>query len=220
MKLPNSRIARVLTLLLVLQGGAYYAAAFRTEKTPLVPPLSVFPTSLNDWYMTAEVPPDPQVESVLKADDQLDRRYVNRATGGAVSFFVAFFKTQRYGQAPHSPKNCLPGAGWEPVVDSTLPIRIAQPSRRIEVHKYVVQMGDRQDVALYWYQSHNRVIASEYWAKIWLVLDSIRYRRSDTALVRVIVPALDHDIDTATRTGTAFIQAAFNDVQRWSPAGN
>ena len=54
------------------------------------------------------------------------------------------------------------------------------------VNRYVVEHGEDKSVTLYWYHSHNRVIASEFSAKFWAVADSIRYHRSDTALVRVM----------------------------------
>ena len=71
-------------------------------------------------------------------------------------------------------------------------------------------------MTLYWYQSHNRVIASEYSAKFWLVADSIRYHRSDTSLVKVVVPVRNNDAETATRTAVEFVQAIFPEPSRSS----
>jgi hypothetical protein len=70
---------------------------------------------------------------------------------------------------------------------------------------------------LYWYQSHNRVIASEYFAKFWLVADAIRYNRSDTALVKIVVPVRNEDIETATATGISFTQTVFPSVLKQLP---
>jgi EpsI family protein len=85
------------------------------------------------------------------------------------------------------------------------------------VNRYAVQHGDDESVTLYWYQGHRRVIASEFAAKFWLVADAVRYRRSDTALVRVIVPVREGDLRTATNTGVAFIQAVFPVILRQMP---
>ena len=41
---------------------------------------------------------------------------------------------------------------------------------------------------VYWYQGRGRATSSEYWGKIYTVLDSVRRRRSDGAMVRVMVP--------------------------------
>jgi EpsI family protein len=134
-----------------------------------------------------------------------------------VYLFIAYFKTQRYGQSPHSPKNCLPGSGWEPIEDSKMPLAVPGESSPITINKYVVAHGDDKSVTLYWYQSHGRVIASEFSAKFWLVADAIRYHRSDTALVKVIVPIRGNDIDAATQLGTGFIQSLFPPLLKQLP---
>ena len=125
---------------------------------------------------------------MLKADDTLNRVYVSPDAKTTASLMIAFFRTQRYGQSPHSPKNCLPGSGWQPIEDQKLAIDIPGRDAPIVINKYVISHGDEQAVVLYWYQSHNRVIAGEFAAKFWLVADAIRYSRSDTALVRVNRP--------------------------------
>jgi EpsI family protein len=71
---------------------------------------------------------------------------------------------------------------------------------------------------LYWYQSHNRVIASEYAAKIFTVVDSIRYNRSDTSLVRVVVPVQDGDTQGAVNTAVSFVKTAFEPLKEYLPA--
>ena len=219
MRLLSSRYARVLTLVLLLQGGVYYAVASRSELTPAIAPLSSFPTHLAGWSMAQEFPIEKEVQEVLKADDTLNRAYINSAGNREVVFFIGFFKTQRYGQSPHSPKNCLPGAGYEPIgnLSSTIRLRVPGWSLPIEVNKYVTERGDEKSVTLYWYQSHNRIIASEYWAKFWLVLDAIRYRRSDTSIVKVVVPVVNDDFDAATATGTQFITAMFPSLLKVLP---
>ena len=206
---PPPPFFRALTLVLLLQGGVYYAVASRSELTPPARPLALFPSRLEGWAMRQDFPIDPEVQQVLKADDTLDREYVNSSGTADVIFFVAFFKTQRYGQSPHSPKNCLPGAGFEPVENSTIRIAVPQWNSPIEVNKYVTERGDEKSVTLYWYQGHNRIIASEYAARFWLVMDAIRFRRSDTSIVKVVVPIIDNRFDAATATGMNFIRAMF-----------
>jgi len=127
---------------------------------------------------------------------------------------VAYFQTQRTGKTPHSPKNCLPGSGWVPSESGflTIPIGGAQP---ISVNRYVVSRGDNQSIVLYWYQSHNRVVASEYWARIFTVTDSIRYDRSDTSLVRVVIGADHGDTKTASDAAVAFVQSFFEPLQKY-----
>jgi EpsI family protein len=207
---------RILTVVLLLQAVAYYAVASRSEKIPSVESLSAFPRTSGHWTVEREYPIEKEVQDVLKADDTLNRAYVNSERTAGAFLFIAFFKTQRYGQSPHSPKNCLPGAGWLPSEDSKLPVTVPGLAAPIVVNKYVIARGDQQSLVLYWYQSHSRVIAGEFAAKFWLVADAIRYHRSDTALVRVIVPVAGTR-SGAEKTAVEFVQAVYPDVTRQLP---
>ena len=216
MQFLHSTYVRVLTVALLIQGGVFYALAMRAEKTPPMAPLSSFPVQVRGFRMLQEIPTAPEILNILKADDTLTREYVD-PSGTPLVFYIAFFNSQRYGQAPHSPKNCLPGEGWEPVDSSTMELPVQGWPTPIVINHFVVQHGDDQEVTLYWYQSHNRIIAHEFAAKFWLVVDSIRYNRSDSALVRVIVPAREGDVDGATKVGANFIQAMFPALLRQLP---
>ncbi|MGA2039674.1 MAG: exosortase C-terminal domain/associated protein EpsI [Bryobacteraceae bacterium] len=200
---------RVVAVLLLLEALAFYAFASRRETAPTVEPLVLFPSVIGDWLIYRDFPIDKEILDILKADDTLNRFYVNQSTRQLAGLYIAYFQTQRYGQAPHSPKNCLPGSGWEPVQEDFIFLRVPGWDAPIKVNRYVVQHGEEKSVTLYWYQSHNRVIAAEYAAKFWAVADSIRYRRSDTALVRIMVPVGPAGIDVAERTGAEFVQAVF-----------
>jgi EpsI family protein len=216
MNFLKGRYVRILTLLLLLQGGFFYAVAFRAELTPPIAPLSLFPKQTGAWRCVQDVQLDPDVLELLKADDTLNRVYVNGMD--TASLFIAYFKTQRYGQAPHSPKNCLPGSGWEPVETGRISIDVPNWHGPIDANRYVVAHGDEKDVVVYWYQSHNRIIANEYLARYYLVLDAIRYRRSDTSIVRVIVPEQNNHSGDATALAVKFIQDLFPDIVRRLPS--
>jgi len=218
MSIPGNRYARVLTAVLLLEATAFYAIASRSERASLVSPLTLFPPALGGWTLARDVPIEKEVQDVLRADDTLNRVYVNSSQTDYAFLFIAYFKTQRYGQAPHSPKNCLPGAGWEPVETGRQTIEVPGWSAPIEANRYVVEHGDDKSVVLYWYQTHNRIIASEYWAKFWLVVDSIRYRRSDTSLVKIVVPVRNNDIAAATAMGVQFVRALFPSLLRQLPS--
>jgi len=87
----------------------------------------------------------------------------------------------------HSPKNCLPGSGWSPI--ESRPITLSMPGHApFPANRYVIAQGDSRRVVLYWYWAHNRGVASEYWAKYYLVADSIKMNRSDGSLVRITTP--------------------------------
>jgi EpsI family protein len=104
-----------------------------------------------------------------------------------VFLFIAYFPSQRAGDTIHSPKNCLPGAGWEPVRAERVTINVAG-HKPFQANRYLIAKGDERQLVLYWYWAHDRAVASEYAAKFYLVTDSIRMRRTDGSLVRLSTP--------------------------------
>jgi EpsI family protein len=212
----TNKYARVLALVLIVQGGLFYAVAMRSEQVPNVAPLSTFPREFDIWRLYRESQIEPEVLDILKADDTLSRLYVN-GTGKAAYLFIAFFKTQREGQAPHSPKNCLPGAGFEPIESFPIEIKVPGRTEPIRVNRFLTARGEEKSVTLYWYQSRNRVIAGEFAAKFWLIADSIRYHRSDCSLVRVVVPVVNDDSASASKTAIEFAQAVYPSLTHQLP---
>lgn len=213
----RTKSARILSIVLLLQAATFYGFS-RTEKVPAHKPLDEFSLGNPNWLLVQNVEIPKETLDVLKADDWLSRIYQNRNTGRWATLFVAYFETQRTGKAPHSPKNCLPGSGWAPSQSGTINIQVAGEPAPIHVNRYIVAHGDNQDAVLYWYQSRNRVIASEYAAKIFTVTDSIRYNRTDTALVRVIVPVQNSDIQSAVDAAVSFVQVLFEPLKQYLPA--
>jgi len=212
-----SKVAAVLTAVLALQGAAYYAIAARPELTPSVAPLGLFPSILPGWQMAKDEPIEKETAAILKASDLLQRYYRDQS-GQIALLFIAYFQTQRTGSSPHSPKNCLPGSGYEPV-ESPGNERIEVPGRAapLEVNRYIVAKDEKEQVVLYWYQSHSRVIASEFAAKFWLVADAMRYRRSDTALVRVVASVEGSNRQAALAEAVSLVQAAYPALARQLP---
>jgi len=210
------RSIQVVTLILAAQAVLLYGF-HRTESVPPVPPLAEFPNVVNGWQTYQEGVVDEEVQKVLRADDVLNRTFVGPASATAVNLFIAAFKSQRTGQAPHSPKNCLPGNGWVPSVSQIIYVPIPGMAP-VEVNKWVVQKGDDASLVLYWYQSRDRSVASEYKAKFYVAADAIRYNRTDTALIRVVVPVLNQDIATAEAAATRFVQDTFPTIRRFLPS--
>ena len=211
----SSKSVRILSIVLIAQASLFYGFS-RPETIPAHKPLALFTSPGADWRVSQELEVDKESLAVLTADDILSRAYVDTRTGNLATLFVAYFSTQRTGKAPHSPKNCLPGAGWISTQSGVLSIPI-QGQSPINVNKYVIARGDNESVVLYWYQAHNRVIASEYTAKIYTVTDSIRYNRSDTALVRVVVGVSNGDRQKALDTAVSFVQSFFEPLKEYLP---
>lgn len=214
LKFLNSLSARVVTGLLLLQGLALYSAV-REEAIPQSRPLASMPRDLGSWKFVQDGVVDPETQAVLQADDILDRTYFNGQT--PANFFVAGFRSQRTGKAPHSPKNCLPGSGWLPLDDRIITVDVGRQAP-IEVNRYVIAHGDERSLVLYWYQSRDRAVASEYKAKFWVVADAMRYNRTDTALVRVVVPIEQKDEAAAEAAAKDLVKNFYSTLLGYLPA--
>ena len=172
---------------LVMTAGWYSTRAAGEEIAVPRASLVELPRSLGPWTDSLDVPLEQEVRDVLGVDDYVNRTYVTEA-GQPVSLYIGYYGSQRQGDTIHSPQNCLPGAGWQPVEGGRVPLDV--DGRRVTVNRYVIQKGLDRQVVLYWYQGRGRVVANEYANKLWLMLDAARLHRSDGALVRVVAPVL------------------------------
>ena len=175
----------------LLLGIAGVRAAAPTEHLPPRETLVNLPSRLGSWTPAGDITIDDESLKVLHADDYVSRTYVSRQSSvashqSAVDLFIAYYASQRQGGTMHSPLNCLPATGWQPLTSDDITIDAA-PSP-IAARRVVIQKGLDRQLVIYWYQSHGRTVASEYASKAFLVLDSIRLHRSDAAIVRVVSP--------------------------------
>jgi EpsI family protein len=199
------------------------ARAERTEPVPIRAPLKDFPMQMAGWQGVQEPPFEPNILRVLGVDDYLTRVYYTPTRAG-VGLYIGYYKSQRQGDTMHSPLNCLPGSGWEPLSQAVANVQVSRsegmaPSE-ITINRYVVQKGLERQMVLYWYQAHGRVVASEYWSKFYLIRDAVRLNRTDGALVRVIAPILgDSTTDAARAEGVArgFVQTVFPKLTQFLP---
>jgi EpsI family protein len=161
-----------------------------SEIIPGREPLASFPRTLDSWNsVDRELTQD--VRDVLGPGDFLLRDYRDPGNIQDVSVFVAYFPSQRAGDTIHSPKNCLPGAGWTPVQTDRVTVHVPGHAP-FAANRYLIAKGDERQLVLYWYWAHDRAVASEYAAKFYLVTDSIRMRRTDGSLIRLSTPLAPH----------------------------
>jgi EpsI family protein len=210
---------RIVVLCLVLIGAsAFISRASRPEVVPIRESLSGLPMRIGTW--TGREAPDinSRVMAVLGVDDYVNRIYYSTDLFPA-SLYVGYYQSQRQGDTIHSPLNCLPGAGWNPVKRGHIKIAVDGNSA-IEINRIIILKGTDKQVVLYWYQNHGRAIASEYWGKIYTVLDALRTNRTDAALVRVICPVSGDDADSdafAERQAVDFVKSLFPLLSRFLP---
>jgi EpsI family protein len=210
--MKNPRYWTVVALLVLALAALYRRGD--GDKVPPSTPLAEFPVIVGSRYST-EMPIPAESLAILGQGIFLNRIFnpstpedgtVSKAEFGPIGLFIAYFPTQRTGQSIHSPQNCLPGSGWTFESSGTTKVTDAS-GKTSEVGDYIIVDGDRRAEVLYWYQSHGRAIANDYQAKLYMLVDSIRYSRSDAALVRIVVPIQSGEShDAAHLRAVAFAQ--------------
>ena len=166
----------------------------QSGETQPTKPLSGFPLQIGDWQgQTARF--DSRVYDKLGVDDSFLANYRDE-NGGVVNLYIGFHNSQKEGDLIHSPKNCMPGAGWG--IARTAYEQVASRRGDAKVIKLILTKGAEKQVVLYWFHSRGRIIHSEYWQKIYLVIDSITRHRTDGSFVRLIAPVRGGDIDQTT----------------------
>jgi EpsI family protein len=169
------------------------------------PPVASMPHQLATWRGT-DVPLDSDILETLGKGDFLLRTYHEDSSPlSQVDLFMAYFRSQRAGDTIHSPQNCLPGSGWFPLESTRITLTLPGHGP-FAVNRYLVVKGDDRTLLLYWYWAHNRGVASEYWAKFYLVSDAIRLSRGDGAMIRVSTPLRGETAEAAQRRLVAFAQ--------------
>lgn len=206
----------VVAACLIVAAGVI-ARASRVEPVPSRQSFVHFPLTIEEWRGRNDPPLAADVLRVLAVDDYISRTYSSRS--GLADLYVGYYASQREGDTIHSPLNCLPGSGWEPVERQrvTIDVGAAQP---VVVNQLLIQSGLDKQAVLYWYQSHGRVVASEYWGRAYLALDALRLNRTDGAIVRVVVPVRGDDRDAeaaAYQIARQFTRVVFPIVATYLP---
>jgi EpsI family protein len=212
MTLPMRGLLAALLLL-----GALLLLQLRSigEAVPVRKSFDTFPHAVGTWQARNSSSLEPEVLNLLKVNDYLVQRYVD-GDGRQLWLYIGYWATQRKGAQVHSPQNCLPGAGWEPVQASRITIVLPAPYAPITVNHYLVQKDRNQQVVLYWYQSQGKTVASELTAKIEMMRSAIVRNRTDGALVRVSAP-ISGSLAETTDSLVRYIQALYPILAEYLP---
>jgi EpsI family protein len=198
---------------LVLVGGVFATHGFRPkEAAGLQKPLREFPSAIGLSH-SEDRPFETQVVKAIGADDYINRVYLGSTP--PIELYIGYYKDQRSGDRIHSPKNCLPGSGWEPVHSARVQIG-SEGGVPVLANEYLVAQGTKLDMVLYWYQSHGRIVASEYLAKFLLISDGLKNRPTDGAIVRIWTTAVDGEV-TAQARAAEFAHRIYPQVDGFLP---
>jgi EpsI family protein len=169
-------------------------------------PLAGIGERLAGWRLTAEHSLDLRTKSRLKASEYVSRTY--EKAGQPLDLLIVFYADQRAGEGIHSPKACLPGAGW--ILRRHSPLTLPVRGQRIEINYYSAQRASKRRALLYWYQQKDAILTSEYAAKLSLLRNALWTGDTGGALIRIVIPD-----EPAARDGAAeFASAVVTTLQR------
>ncbi len=178
--------------------------------------LKEFPSRIGDWVVVNEERIDEKSMAVLQVDDYVIRTYAN-SKGDPVTLYIGYFKTQKEGKTNHSPRQCLPGAGWSAIETTSVTLDVpAGNSGQIPAQRFLMEKGDEKDLFLFWYHGRGRQLANEYIVKAYLMWDSITRNRTDGALIRISSRASPNP-DKAFRDEADFIRSFYPILSRYIP---
>lgn len=191
-----------------LLGGAILVGAMTDRRIPeaLALPLDRIDSQIAGWTEIDQQQLNAETLKVLDPTTYLSRTY--RKGTSQVDLFIAYFAQQRAGESMHSPRNCLPGAGWEILQQGSATLAVA--GKQVVINKYVIENLGTRMLMLYWYQSRSRIVANEYVAKILLARDTALTGHTSGSIVRIV----SADDNTAAGEATGFAAAIIPKVQR------
>lgn len=163
------------------------ASSFLGQRIEVPPDRALFvdfPMHIQGWTGTS-LSLEQQYIDALRFDDYVLAEY--RHDGSQpVTFYSAYYRSQRKGQSAHSPQSCLPGGGWE--ISSLKDLAFAPVSgmaHRLHANRAVIEKGNQKQIVLYWFKQRDRLLTSEYLVKFYLFWDALLRARTDGALVRI-----------------------------------
>ena len=186
-------------LSLKVAGGALIAIIIATlglsqtlsADSLIIPERKVFagiPYEYEGWR-TQVRPMDPTVAEVLGADDTIVVNLVS-PDEQPYNLYIAYLEAQRDGRSWHSPRQCIPGGGWEITRHDILPYEDADGKT---FNRLVIQNRNHRQLVYYWYDQRGRMVANEFKMKFLLMYDAVIRKRSDGAMVRLMTPVSDQE---------------------------
>src|ERR1044071_1794454 len=134
--MPFASFQRWLPAGVLAAGCGLLLVAGQQQRMSLVRPLSGIPMQILG-VTGKDVAVTPEVQAVAGMSSYVLRTFM---TGdGGFSIYVGYYEAQTQGRSIHSPKNCLPGAGWEPMIAGATTFAVA--GRAVSVNRYIIGNG-------------------------------------------------------------------------------
>jgi len=213
--IPKKKV--IIVLLLLLGTWLVIHNSSSVTAVPIKQQLASFPKTIGQWHRIHATTSSADVVKMLGVDDELYYTYQN-PTGKIISLYVGYYKAVGVTGAYHSPKNCLPGGGWG--IDSVQSIPLSagiEGKSKSVISEMLIRNGANYQIVLYWYQNRGRIIASEYWEKIYLVLDALKIGRRDGTFVRIMFTVPDNDIVKASEEAGKFAALVMQELESYLP---
>lgn len=184
--------------------------------TPIKQTLADFPKKIDNWQVQSSRESSEEVIKMLGVDDYIEYNYQGKENRG-VNFYAAYYEAVGGGVGYHSPKNCIPGGGWgiETVRKVTLTPKGKETA--VSVSEMVIRNGNEYQVVFFWFQNRGRIIYSEYWEKIYLVVDAILSKRRDGTFVRLMSYAPDGNLEQAEAVLKEFASLTITELENYLP---
>ena len=212
-----SRVRVFIVLVLLVATWQILQSTSEVTAVPIKKPLSFFPKLIGDYHLSNSFQSSAEVLEMLGVDDYIQYNYID-GSNSRINLYAGFYKAVGVSGSYHSPKNCLPGGGWgiDNVKKVVLNTGVAGQDQ-VTVSQMLIRNGSDFQVVLYWYQNRGRIIASEYWEKIYLVLDALFMGRRDGTFVRIMTVASDGDIAAAEDRAKFFAEQALPFLEEHLP---
>ena len=181
--------------------------------------LSHFPMIIDGWQAKPSVI-ESQFLDELQLDDYFLADYQAPFNESPINFYIAYYDVQAEGEGTiHSPRSCLPGAGWQIKSLTHTEIQNTQAhGEPLKVRRALIAKADSQLLVYYWLQGRGRIITNEFMAKWWIFWDRMNLGRSDGALVRVMVDvSAFENLQQAESDLQSFVQRVYPMLPEYIP---
>jgi exosortase D (VPLPA-CTERM-specific) len=213
-----TRNAIVIAAILFTAGAYVHFGTSNIMRVPERTDLSQLSNEFSGWKSDIQEV-DKQTLEVLGADDYLITNLTS-PDRKAFNLYIAYLNMQRHGHSWHSPRQCIPGGGWQIISHEIVPTTTAE-GREFYYNRIIIENRGARQLLYYWYDQRGRKIANEFVMKIALIFDAVRIRRTDGAMIRIMTPIVDGEaLETADERLLGFMRELEPKLPAYIPAAD